>query len=787
MKPVSPVCHPNWIDDYLYERLNDQQTSEFESHLAVCDQCRCDLDSRAADPHWWAEAKELLGDTETFSTESNWGHGAASIPTEPGDSAGKSDQLGAESWQANGILDMLAPTDDPEMLGRLGDYEIMGVVGVGGMGAVLKGFDKSLRRVVAIKIMAPHLAGSGPARARFRREAQAAAAITHDCVIDIYGVAEAGGLPYLVMPYARGPSLQTRIDRGGPLTATEVLSIGRQIASGLAAAHEQGVVHRDIKPANILLNDGIERLLITDFGVARAMDDASMTKTGVIAGTPQYMSPEQARGEAVDRRSDLFSLGSVLYTACTGRAPFRSEAAYGILRRIIEADPRPIAEINPDVPHWLCRIIDRLMSKHPADRYETAAEVAELLEICLAHVRQPDQVALPGSLNSTVAPATTKQAVSRPRFHRFVRIGVASMIGSLILAGLSLVVVQVTDAPDISGPWQGEAWSTVSLSNVSEAENWVSGGISANGTEGTLQLQWSRLQQRFNGEWRVGEDYFGTITLRLDSHDNLRGALAVDARARVTAETPRLRDFVWKRSSGAPKSPDLAVQSDAREADADKQAQIANTKRTALQNQQRLTEAFDFGMSPANLPLTFGPASDLAKRLNGAAGTIQSMQANMQRCEAELATHQKSLTYQKQQFESLKSELAEADPKVQQDVKEKLAKLASKLEFTQSRIQATQTRREAGIRAMQDAKATLAEVETERDTILELLRSRQDAIQASYEHSKQLFESIREQHEAGLVSNIELLRAKQASTDSAAQIKQMEVLIEFYLQLGRTN
>jgi serine/threonine-protein kinase len=119
-------------------------------------------------------------------------------------------------------------------------------------------------------------------------------------VIDIYGVSESNGLPYLVMPFARGPSLQKRIDEGGPLSVTEVLRIGRQIAAGLMAAHEQGLVHRDIKPANILLNDGIERLLITDFGVARAMDDASMTRTGVIAGTPQYMSPEQARGEAVD-------------------------------------------------------------------------------------------------------------------------------------------------------------------------------------------------------------------------------------------------------------------------------------------------------------------------------------------------------------------------------------------------------------------------------------------------------------------------------------------------------
>ncbi|MFT4556407.1 MAG: serine/threonine protein kinase [Planctomycetaceae bacterium] len=154
------------------------------------------------------------------------------------------------------------------MLGRLDGYEISGVIGCGGMGAVLKGFDRPLSRVVAIKVMAPHLATSGAARKRFAREAQAAAAMTHENVIDIYGVAESNGLPYLVMPYARGQSLQKRIDERGPLPVVEVLRISTQIAAGLAAAHQQGLVHRDIKPANILLSDGIERLVITDFGLA---------------------------------------------------------------------------------------------------------------------------------------------------------------------------------------------------------------------------------------------------------------------------------------------------------------------------------------------------------------------------------------------------------------------------------------------------------------------------------------------------------------------------------------
>ncbi len=171
-----------------------------------------------------------------------------------------------------------------------------------------------------------------------------------------------------------GDSLQKRLDDDGPLATTEVLRVGSQIAAGLAAAHGQGLVHRDIKPANVLLDNGVERVSITDFGLARAVDDASMTRTGVIAGTPQFMSPEQARGESIDHRSDLFSLGSVLYTMCTGRAPFRAETSYGVLRRITDDQPKPIREVNADIPDWLCAIISKLMSKQASERFDSAAD-----------------------------------------------------------------------------------------------------------------------------------------------------------------------------------------------------------------------------------------------------------------------------------------------------------------------------------------------------------------------------------------------------------------------------
>jgi serine/threonine-protein kinase len=205
-------------------------------------------------------------------------------------------------------------------------------------------------------------------------------------------------LPFLVMPYLRGGSLERRIRQDGPLPLEVILQIGRQIAAGLAAAHAQGLVHRDIKPANVLLDEGVERVRITDFGLARAVDDASTTRSGLIVGTPQYMSPEQAAGEPVDVRSDLFSLGSVLYAMATGRPPFRSDTTLGTLRKIRETDPEPVRQTNPALPAWIDQLIGRLHAKDPADRYPDAAGVATLLEACLAHCRQPRHSPLPPEL-----------------------------------------------------------------------------------------------------------------------------------------------------------------------------------------------------------------------------------------------------------------------------------------------------------------------------------------------------------------------------------------------------
>jgi WD40 repeat protein len=286
------------------------------------------------------------------------------------------------------VLPFLAPPKAPGSLGRLGHYEAMDVVGKGGMGVVLRAFDEKLHRVVAIKVLAAHLSNSATARQRFVREARAAAAVSHENVIAIHAVEDDGPVPFIVMQFVSGQTLQQKLDRTGPPPLREVLRIGLQIAEGLAAAHKQGLIHRDIKPANILLENGIERVRITDFGLARATDDASLTQSGMIAGTPQYMSPEQAECKPVDQRSDLFSLGGVLYTLCTGHAPFRGPSTIAVLKRVCEETPPPIRELNPEVPAWLETLIARLHAKEPAKRFQNAAEVARLLTTQLAQLQQ---------------------------------------------------------------------------------------------------------------------------------------------------------------------------------------------------------------------------------------------------------------------------------------------------------------------------------------------------------------------------------------------------------------
>jgi serine/threonine-protein kinase len=331
----------------LHGELSEAEQSDLGAHLEGCSSCQETLQGLAAGSGSWAGIAEQLG-SDDLPAESalhdlmNRLVGATlQAETQTG---------GGTNGTTDAPLNFLSPAEKPDQLGKLGHYEVIEVLGRGAFGVVLKAFDPKLHRIVAIKVLAPHFATSASARKRFNREAKSAAAVSHDHVVAIHAVEDAASPPYIVMYFVAGQSLQQRLDRDGTLQVKEVLRIGMQAARGLAAAHAQGLVHRDIKPANILLENGVERVKLTDFGLARAADDASLTQSGVIAGTPQFMAPEQARGDTVDHRADLFSLGSVLYTMCAGRPPFRASTTMGVLKRVCDDEPRAIREINSEIP-----------------------------------------------------------------------------------------------------------------------------------------------------------------------------------------------------------------------------------------------------------------------------------------------------------------------------------------------------------------------------------------------------------------------------------------------------
>lgn len=311
-------------------------------------------------------------------------------------------------------LSFLAPPIEPGSLGRLGSYDIRQILGRGGCGIVLLAQDEKLHRLVAIKVMRPELTTTSPARKRFLREARAAAAVRHDNIVTLYAVEETP-LPFLVMEYVAGPTLQQRLDATGPLPLRELLVVGAQIARGLAAAHERGLIHRDIKPGNILLEEGLDRVRITDFGLARSLNDTSVTRTALISGTPNFMSPEQAQGLGLDARSDLFSLGSVLYCLYTGRAPFRDTNAVRILFKVVHDEPRPISDLIPETPAWFQAIITRLHAKSPEGRYASAREVAQILERCLVDWQQGRPCDVGGKpVDESLTPTVVDQAAASP-------------------------------------------------------------------------------------------------------------------------------------------------------------------------------------------------------------------------------------------------------------------------------------------------------------------------------------------------------------------------------------
>ena len=360
----------------------------------------------------------------------------------PGKSVGPKSKPRLPVSSVEDELSFLSKTSEPGKIGRLGEFQVVRMIGRGGMGVVLHAFDSVLERDVALKVLSPELSSNSTARQRFCREARAAAAVTHDHIVAVHSVNEdeESGLPYIVMQLVSGESLEQRLRRTGKLSVQETVRLLSQAASGLAAAHATGLIHRDIKPGNMLIEpDG--RLKLTDFGLARAHEDLKLTKTGYVSGTPLYMAPEQARGDEIDARSDLFSLGVVMYEALAGRPPFEGKTPLAVLRRVADDAHEPLGKLNPNVPEWLEDVVDSLLSKEPKDRISTAAELTKVLRGHMSHssLQACDKVE---EVSCALAPSQMHSNTAKRRYRRrmltiiAVPLLLGGLLGAWIMAGV---------------------------------------------------------------------------------------------------------------------------------------------------------------------------------------------------------------------------------------------------------------------------------------------------------------------------------------------------------------
>src|SRR5271169_4950540 len=283
---------------------------------------------------------------------------------------------GTTGWsvpvQEAGATDASSPIEPGTVLGER--YEILKRLGEGGMGAVYKARDRELDLVVALKVIRPELAGNPEILKRFKQELILARQVTHKNVIRIFDLGMADGRKFITMDYVEGRDLKSVLVERGKLPPEEAVPIIQQVCRGLEAAHSEGVVHRDLKPQNIMV-DADGRVWVMDFGLARSMETAGITRTGALMGTPDFMSPEQARGEKVDARSDLFSLGIIFYEMLTGNSPFKAETAMATMFKRTKERATPLAQLNFGVPGHLSDIVSKCLEIEPQQRYQSAREI----------------------------------------------------------------------------------------------------------------------------------------------------------------------------------------------------------------------------------------------------------------------------------------------------------------------------------------------------------------------------------------------------------------------------
>jgi beta-lactam-binding protein with PASTA domain/tRNA A-37 threonylcarbamoyl transferase component Bud32 len=368
----------------------------------------------------------------------------------------------------------------PSVLGER--YEIGGVLGRGGMAEVHRGRDLRLGREVAVKVLRQDLARDPSSQVRFRREAQAAASLNHPAIVAVYDTGEdrtaTGATPYIVMEYVEGETLRDVIRREGRVAPERAMSLAADICAALDFSHRNGIVHRDVKPGNVMITpQGTVKVM--DFGIARAVSDsaATMTSTAAVIGTAQYLSPEQARGEGVDARSDVYSAGCLLYELVTGTPPFTGDSPVAVAYQHVREDPRTPSSINPEIPPELDAILLKAMSKNPANRYQSAAEMrADLLRAVAGQRVEATPVMSDAEKTTIIAgggydDGWDDEADRKRRRNRVIALVVAALvlIGGAIGIALAVsgggdddppAVAQVT-VPDVGGRTQDEATALI--------------------------------------------------------------------------------------------------------------------------------------------------------------------------------------------------------------------------------------------------------------------------------------------------------------------------------------
>ena len=354
------------IDAWLSGSLSSEESSDLELWLD-------------ANPDFLPDAstseEEEFADLAEISSRSGDPTLTALIDRVSGTPLPESASPGEDSWR-----EVLTPVEgDDSILGMIGDYEVIELIAMGGMGIVFKARDPELDRLAAIKVLSPELSANATARKRFLREARASAKLEHDNILPIYGVYDEA-IPYFAMRFAPGGTLQEKLDQGETFDLESLKSITVQVASALKVSHENGIVHRDIKPGNILFDEENGQIWVCDFGIALSKDDPSLTYAGSIAGTPKYMSPEQAAGATLDGRSDLYSLGAVLYRCASGRALRTGGTTASVLGELATDGKTKIEFAGRMFPRYFCRLLTNLIAHDPLDRPATADLVVHAIE-----------------------------------------------------------------------------------------------------------------------------------------------------------------------------------------------------------------------------------------------------------------------------------------------------------------------------------------------------------------------------------------------------------------------